>query len=491
MTCQLPYDCLNDILEYLNDDKNTLYSCLLVNQLCCEIAVRILWRNFWKFCKFYFYDKPRDISTSIITTLIGCLPKESKKLLIKNGVNITIMVRKPPLFNYASFCKIISICKINKMIQYLLKNQQSTVLEILSQEILKMFMNQISSLKVLDFKHSNSGDIKFIYLPEAKIHLENLTELKCGSNICSEFFYQMTQLCHNMQSLTIVFESQISNWLTDLISSQNNLKIVNLKRYNNYDDKITTSLIKHSLTLTKLALYRCEITLSFIAMFKNLQELHIDLYFDYSGFGQLQYVYFSQLKILRINYYIFSTDTGIDMLLHSVCKFLEINGKNLTELYILNMYYYSLLMNLTLAKLCPNLRILYSNIREKKSLKLTLNNCQYLEIIELCYKDWQSGKTLFKILANYSQKYFHTLILDCYFRMQINYLLQDLEEFSKNWQNHNVSYRSFSLIIFASNHCIIESNINIEDIKIAIDKYIKLGIIKKFEIKLEKNFGLT
>ncbi|PKY25970.1 hypothetical protein RhiirB3_528264 [Rhizophagus irregularis] len=491
MTCQLPYDCLNDILEYLNDDKNTLYSCLLVNQLCCEIAVRILWRNFWKFCKFYFYDKPRDISTSIITTLIGCLPKESKKLLIKNGVNITIMVRKPPLFNYASFCKSISICKINKMIQYLLKNQQSTVLEILSQEILKMFMNQISSLKVLDFKHSNSGNIKFIYLPEAKIHLENLTELKCGSNICSEFFYQMTQLCHNMQSLTIVFESQISNWLTDLISVQNNLKIVNLKRYNNYDDKITTSLIKHSLTLTKLALYRCDITLSFIAMFKNLQELHIDLYFDYSGFGQLQYVYFSQLKILRINYYIFSTDTGIDMLLHSVCKFLEINGKNLTELYILNMYYYSLLMNLTLAKLCPNLRILYSNIREKKSLKLTLNNCQYLEIIELCYKDWQSGKTLFKILANYSQKYFHTLILDCYFRMQINYLLHDLEEFSKNWQNHNVSYRSFSLIIFASNHCIIESNINIEDIKIAIDKYIKLGIIKKFEIKLEKNFGLT
>ncbi|PKK61293.1 hypothetical protein RhiirC2_792015 [Rhizophagus irregularis] len=315
MTCQLPYDCLNDILEYLNDDN-----------------IKIL------YILFYFYDKSRNISTSIITTLIGCLPKESKKLLIKDGVNITIMVRKPPLFNYASFCKSISICKINKMIQYLLENQQSTVLEILSQEILKMFMNQISSLKVLDFKHSNSGDIKFIYLPEAKIHLENLTELKC-------------------------------------------------------------------------------------AMFKNLQELHIDLYFDYSGFGQLH-----------------------------VCKFLEINGKNLTELCILNMYYYSLLMNLTLAKLCPNLRILYSNIREKKSLKLTLNNCQYLEIIELCYKDWQSGKTLFKILANYSQKYFHTLILDCYFRMQINYLLQDLEEFSKNWQNHNVSYRSFSLIIFASNH---------------------------------------
>ncbi|PKC14766.1 hypothetical protein RhiirA5_409011 [Rhizophagus irregularis] len=258
-------NCLNDILEYFNDDKNTLYSCLLVNQLCCEIAVRILWRNVCKFCKFYFYDKSCDISTSIITSLIGCLPKESKNLLNKNGINITIIVQKPPLFNYASFCKVISLYEINSMIQHLLRKKPSTILEssengkyLLLQEILKMLMNQISSFKVLDLKHSNnSGDIIFIYLPEAKIHLENLTELKCDSNICSELFYQMTQLCHNVQSLTIVFESQISNLLTDLISSQNNLKIVNLQRYNNYDDKITTSLIKHSLTLTKLTLCDC------------------------------------------------------------------------------------------------------------------------------------------------------------------------------------------------------------------------------------------
>ncbi|CAB5335517.1 unnamed protein product [Rhizophagus irregularis] len=265
------------------------------------------------------------------------------------------------------------------MIQHLLRKKPSTILEssengkyLLSQEILKMLMNQISSLKVLDLKHSNSEDIKFIYLPEAKIHLENLTELKCDSNICFEFFYQTTQLCHNVQSLTIVFESQISNLLTDLISSQNNLKIVNLQRYNNYNDKITTLLIKHSLTLTKLTLCDCNITLSFIAMFKNLQELHIDLYIDDSAFDQLQYVYFSQLKILKIKYVL----EKINML-HSICHFLEINGKNLTEFYIPGIYYYSSLVHLTLAKHCPNLKFLYSSIMEEESLKLILNNCQY------------------------------------------------------------------------------------------------------------------
>ena len=45
---QLLADCLYEIFEYLEDDKVTLHSCLLVNRLWCEIAVRILWRNIWR-----------------------------------------------------------------------------------------------------------------------------------------------------------------------------------------------------------------------------------------------------------------------------------------------------------------------------------------------------------------------------------------------------------------------------------------------------------
>ena len=46
---QLPVDCLNEIFEYLEDDKVTLQSCLLVNRFWCEISVRILRRNVWRF----------------------------------------------------------------------------------------------------------------------------------------------------------------------------------------------------------------------------------------------------------------------------------------------------------------------------------------------------------------------------------------------------------------------------------------------------------
>ncbi|CAB4377917.1 unnamed protein product [Rhizophagus irregularis] len=139
MPSQLPNDCLN--------------------------YIRILWRDVWKFSD---YDKPH----TIINTLIAFLPKESKELLHKNC--ITIPIQKPPLFNYPSFCKIISIDNIKVITRRTLKKQQSITSKslvnagYLSQEILKMFMNQISSLKVLEVNSCYTEDFKFIYYLEQK-----------------------------------------------------------------------------------------------------------------------------------------------------------------------------------------------------------------------------------------------------------------------------------------------------------------------------------
>src|SRR5947207_4839912 len=100
MTCQLPADCLSEIFEYLDGDKINLHSCLLVNRLWCEMAVRILWRNVWN-CKFDYYGGSGmyliRVSLAIISTLITCLPNESKELLYNNGIFIVPPTRKPSL----------------------------------------------------------------------------------------------------------------------------------------------------------------------------------------------------------------------------------------------------------------------------------------------------------------------------------------------------------------------------------------------------------
>src|ERR1043166_7360676 len=105
---QLPADCLIEIFEYLEKDKGALHSCLLVNQLWCEVAVRILWRNVF------------DYSTMNFSTLIACLPSESKEILCKNGITISAPTSKTPIFNYPAFCKVLSINSVNYMIGQLL-----------------------------------------------------------------------------------------------------------------------------------------------------------------------------------------------------------------------------------------------------------------------------------------------------------------------------------------------------------------------------------
>src|ERR1051326_3875624 len=135
---RLSADCLNEIFEYLEDDKVTLRSCLLVNRLWCEVSVRILWRKIRNY-----------------NTLIACLPNDSKDILFKNGIITLTLASKSPMFNYASFCKVLSVYRVYKKIVQLLENQQSGSSQNLNnvyvviREIFKLLMNQISSLKGL------------------------------------------------------------------------------------------------------------------------------------------------------------------------------------------------------------------------------------------------------------------------------------------------------------------------------------------------------
>src|ERR1044071_9423084 len=121
MSCQLFTDCFNEIFEYLKKDKITLHSCLLVNRLWCHLAVRILWMNVWR--SYYHIPYRVYVPLSILSTLIACLPDESKDLLNMNGIIFLPPTSKPPLFNYPSFCKNFSIYEIDHMIGCVLKDQ--------------------------------------------------------------------------------------------------------------------------------------------------------------------------------------------------------------------------------------------------------------------------------------------------------------------------------------------------------------------------------
>ena len=95
------------IFEKLHDDKNTLFSCILVNKTWCEITIPILWRNPWKFL---MNEKERSL---LLNVIISHFSDESRKKLKEHGL-LTNSYQKP-LFDYISFCKHLNLNKINRI----------------------------------------------------------------------------------------------------------------------------------------------------------------------------------------------------------------------------------------------------------------------------------------------------------------------------------------------------------------------------------------
>ena len=127
----------------------------------CRISVRILWRNIWT----------RRASSTLINTLIACLPDESKKILCNNVTRLPDESKKilynntaPPLFNYVTFCETLSVEELCEMANN----------DLVATEIIKMFIKQISFLKKLTY-HLNRN---FINFPGARECLTELSDLR-------------------------------------------------------------------------------------------------------------------------------------------------------------------------------------------------------------------------------------------------------------------------------------------------------------------------
>ncbi|RIA91597.1 hypothetical protein C1645_821825 [Glomus cerebriforme] len=326
MPYQLPIDCLNEIFEHLENDKSTLHSCLLTNRL-------------W----------------------FACLPKESLDLLYENEIFIPTPTSESPLFNYPAFCEVFSIANIFEIIDNVLEK------------------SPITSQNLKDRRNYLTGDC-----------LIDLSELYCSSELPSEFFYQLSQKCHNLLSLNLrILTMNFDIELKKLISLQNNLKNLILKVDKGDWADIIPILIKHSNTFTKLHLHgyiELTIPLSFVASFPNLQEIIFSFSYGLFEVFEKLHVTFPKLQILNIPNIPYQCPKP-----EHIMQFLENNGKNLKKFYIgmedNNLY-------LSIAKFCSNLKVLSTifNFDKLDTLKIIFNSCQYLESIKIWYGEGYLGE---------------------------------------------------------------------------------------------------
>ncbi|CAG8457470.1 598_t:CDS:2 [Acaulospora morrowiae] len=92
----LPLDCLEEILGYLTEDRNTLYSCILSTRLFCKLSIPLLWLH-------PFRVKPtHSKSHTIIQVLLSSLPEVDRQQLIKEGIKLPANLPEP-LFEYPKY----------------------------------------------------------------------------------------------------------------------------------------------------------------------------------------------------------------------------------------------------------------------------------------------------------------------------------------------------------------------------------------------------
>ncbi|EXX72798.1 uncharacterized protein OCT59_027107 [Rhizophagus irregularis] len=363
---QLPIDCMNQILEYFTNDSRTLISCLLVNRYWCKATVRIYWEEIRNY-----------------KTLIACLPNESKEILNNNGI---LIPTSNPLFNYVSFCKSLSlgviICNIERFLKKQMVQNISDSKVIVSQEIFKLLMSQIYSLKTLKTLVRSIETPLFTSYPGARDCLKNISELQVYSNYNPAFFHQLSQICHNIRSLEIIIITSVSNGLSDLISAQQNLKHLQLIRdgYSTELRGIETLAEVIPNNLISIDIYGRrgfpQVLLTCIPSLINLQSLTLTFYIK-GFFEELQHAIFPQLQTLEFKFECPEDDLLI--------KFLENNGKNLKRFHVQRNGH---TLNLAVIDLCPNLNYIATKIMYdiEPILKLFINSFQYLKYIDVYYE---------------------------------------------------------------------------------------------------------
>src|SRR3954453_13115877 len=224
---KLNKDVLFLLFEELQDDSKSLFSCLMVSRIWCEIVIPVLWRNPWRYAIKY-YNK-----SFLYYTITFYLADNVKEFLTSQGIQLPSTSHQSLLFDYLSFCRSINVKVMNSIISIGSFSDYNQFL--LQQEIYGLLMG-----KCLEVKHLDMRSLKhqIFYFPKAKARLNSLCELKCDTSIDSSYFYGLARICQCIQRLIIINNNLKANpGIVELIVVQNNLKYFEWKDdfLNDYD----------------------------------------------------------------------------------------------------------------------------------------------------------------------------------------------------------------------------------------------------------------
>ncbi|CAG8447042.1 4287_t:CDS:1 [Funneliformis caledonium] len=386
-------ETLRPILEYLNNDKKTLYSCILVNRTWCRIAVPILWRAPFK-------NLLPIRQSGLISTFIGCLDDDAsiEKLKLFEGFPSEIL--KIPTFDYASFLHELQFSSLYDAVNFWCKGQDldryqneegdivfypvKTILEMLIEQFMEKSRN-LSKLSIPVITH-REGDFISLKKHEMMVRkrLPNISYLDCDDCII-ENLKIASEACTNLSRLDIDCSWGNDEYVSKLLSVQSHLQhLTVIKRCPDLKNAINDGDLRRSLRCIVFQDNRNYIdnggSLNVLASCKRLEILRFDnwLPFRENDMKELVSNSFPRLRKLSFTHCMPKADIIINMILT--------NGFSLQELtFSLSWYDRPTNVIKTIADNCPNLTYLDVPFArtDLESLRELLRSCKNLESLTI------------------------------------------------------------------------------------------------------------
>ncbi len=210
----IPADIVRKLfLILLEEDKKSLYQCIFVNKEWFENAAPLLWKNPFKVP---FKDN------AIARSYFGCLSEESRLEIQTRGININLPPFKTSSFNYINHCQNIPSQSIKRISSEILGNKSNPNftweynLNLIEKEFWKCLLKNCTLHSI------ELPNLSLCYFPHSSF--SSLIKLECSSNISTDFFFELSRVCQNLEKIKIHPCDYDNEGLATLIAFQKNLK---------------------------------------------------------------------------------------------------------------------------------------------------------------------------------------------------------------------------------------------------------------------------
>ncbi|CAG8443043.1 20098_t:CDS:2 [Rhizophagus irregularis] len=381
--------------------------------------------------------KVKSAKEKYSNVILSCLPTSSKQLLFDNKIILpSKSLSKYPTYNYVSFSKFLRVEIIDNIINVVFKEDKadcSDKINLLEQEIYKLFISQCEGVKELDWRTSQP----LTSFPGAITFFSQLCALDIDLySITSDNLYEIAQICKGLSELIINSCSHDIPGLISLIDAQKNLKSIsfdfNIKKGS--CEELSKALARKGSTINYLSLYGSVgvIPHSFLTSFTNLKDLTI--YYDCESCEEVKEFQkylaksnFPELQFLEI-------DDG-SACFKELAMLIEKTKGCITDIsvYTSSKSENTGMLLKAISNHCPNIKNLNTHIgsRDLVYVKSILMNCGNLT--SLCLNSFENsdilGDELLEILTRYSPKDLTDITISGYLEYSINAFIKFFDSY--------------------------------------------------------------